>query len=328
MTFSYGIRLACLCLELVFLANLAVSIVVLGLSRHAARASRTMRPQRAARLFFALRLLPFLSSLGVIALLCVPSYLRYEQNVGRERVGWFCLVAAALGLTLCLTSVYRSIRVLAQLYFIEKRFRPLPRLLSKLPADTRLCLAEDDGSGSPLLALVGVVRPKLIVSRRLLETLSPVQFEAALRHERAHQRSRDNLKRLLLAMAPGILPFTGGFAGIERHWERYAELAADDDAADGRIDRAVALAEALIQVARLGNIERRIPLASSLSARNLDLAMRVDRLLALNPTAPLQRRGSKVSRNSSLIFFGSVIFLALLPEALHPLHRLLESLLH
>jgi Zn-dependent protease with chaperone function len=330
MSFSYGIRLTCLCLEILFLTNLVVSIAVLGLSRQGARASSTMRPQRAAWLFLTLRLLPFFTSLCVITLLCIPSYLRYEQNIGRERVGWFCLVTAALGLALCLTSVYRSIRAFVHLHFIEKRFRPLPRVPSPLLTETPMCLAEEGGSGTPLLALVGILRPRLIVSRRLLEALSAEQFEAALCHERAHQRSQDNLKRLLFAMAPGILPFTGRFKieGIEKHWERYAELAADDDAAGGRIDRAVALAEALIHVARLGPIERRIPLASSLSARNLELAMRVDRLMAIDSTTPLQRRGSKASWNSSLIFFGFATLLALLPQALHPLHRLLESLLH
>jgi beta-lactamase regulating signal transducer with metallopeptidase domain len=328
MTFSYGIRLACLCLEIIFLVNLAASIVVLGLSRRAAQVAMAMRPHRAARLFFTLRLLPFVSSLCVIASLCIPSYLRYEQDVDSERIGLFCLVTAALGLILCLSSVYKGIRALAQLYSIEQRCRLLPPVPSPIVAETRMCLAAEDGSNMPLLALVGILRPRLIVSRRLLETLSAEQLEAALFHERAHKLSWDNLKRLFLVVAPGILPFMGGFSLIEQQWERYAELAADAYATCGRIDRSIALAEALIQVARLGNIERRIPLASSLSAHNLELALRVDRLMAIDSATPLRRRGNMFSWNSFLVFVAFATFLVLLPEVLYPLHRLLESLLH
>jgi beta-lactamase regulating signal transducer with metallopeptidase domain len=328
MTFSYGIRLVCLCLEIVFLVNLAASIVILGLSRQAARAAMAMRPHRAARLFFTLRLLPFVSSLCVIASLCIPSYLRYEQNVASERIGLFCLVTAVLGLALCLTSVYKGIRALVQLYFIEQRCRLLPPVQSPIAAETRMCLAEEDGSDTPLLALVGILRPRLIVSRRLLETLSAEQFEVALFHERAHKLSWDNLKRLFLAVAPGIFPFMGGFGVIEQQWERHAELAADEYATCGRIDRSVALAGALIQVARLGNVERRIPLASSFSAHNLELALRVDRLMAIDSAIPLRRRANMSSWNSFLVFVAFTTFLILLPAVLYPIHQLLEALLH
>ena len=327
MIFAYAMRLACLCLAVLFLVNFAVSIVVLSLSRQAARAARTMQPRRAAVIFLALRMLPFVLSLGAVFALCVPSYLRYEENTGVEKIGFFCLAMGALGLTLCVATAYRAVRACVQLYCVEQRCRQLLRVQSSILSKTTLCVAVDDESSMPLLALVGIVHPTRVVSRRLLETLSAEQIEAALSHEDAHEMSRDNLKRLLFALTPGIFPFVSGFAVIEQHWERSAELAADDCAARGHADRSVALAEALIQVARLGNRECSFRFASSLSVRNLDLAMRVDRLLAVQSPALREESDSNISWKfyvAGAAFLGALV----LPKLLTSLYPLLESLLH
>jgi len=60
---------------------------------------------------------------------------------------------------------------------------------------------------APCVMLAGVLRPRLVISRGVVAALSAEQLSAAIRHERAHGISRDNLKRLLVLLAPGILPF-------------------------------------------------------------------------------------------------------------------------
>jgi beta-lactamase regulating signal transducer with metallopeptidase domain len=333
MIFAYQMRLVCLCLEAIFLVNLTASTALLVLHRTTGRAAAAMRPQQAAKLFFTLRLFPSALSLFVVILLCIPSYLRYEPNFVNERLGWFCLITSVLGLALCLTSVYKLIRLLTQRYFLDRQCRRMEsispaHLCSSTLGETSAFVLEEDVFGWPLLALVGILRPRLIISRRLLNTLSDKQLEAALCHERAHQLSRDNLKRAFTLVAPGVLPFVGGLSFLERQWERFAELAADDHATNGRIDHSLALAEALIQVARMGNVEHRIPLATSLSASSLELATRVNRLLAVDAPELQHRSGSKLFWNPSLVFVLAVASILLLPEVLGPLHRFLESLLH
>jgi len=278
-------------------------------------------------MFLALRMLPFVLSLGAVFALCIPSYLRYEENSGVEKIGLFCLALGALGLALCVTTAYRSARACVQLFCIERRCRQLLRAQSSNLPETSLRLVAEEEPGMPLLALVGIMHPTQIVSQRLLDTLSAEQIDAALAHEEAHQMSRDNLKRLLFEVIPGIFPFVNGFAGIGQHWERYAELAADDYAASGHAGRSVALAEALIQVARLGVRECSFRFASSLSVRNLDLAIRVDRLLADQPAARQDDSNSTIPWKFCAAV-AALLVAMLLPKLLISLYPLLESLLH
>src|SRR2546430_1176329 len=96
-----------------------------------------------------------------------------------------------------------------------------------------------------LLAPMAIRMAERINPRAILEALSAEQLAAALRHERAHRISRDNLKRLCILSAPDILPFLGGSAELERGWAKFAEWAADHAAADGNPDRSLSLAAAL-----------------------------------------------------------------------------------
>jgi Zn-dependent protease with chaperone function len=106
-------------------------------------------------------------------------------------------------------------------------------------------------STAPLLALAGIVRPRLVISRGVLRALSAEELAAALRHERAHWTARDNLKRLCILLTPGILPFAGSSRTLERGWRKFAEWAADDRAVAGSARRSCALAAALVRVARM-----------------------------------------------------------------------------
>jgi beta-lactamase regulating signal transducer with metallopeptidase domain len=327
VTAPYLIRLICLSLETMLLVNLASSALVLGLFRKALRIAEKMNPRDAARLFLGLRLFPFAFSIFAVAFLCIPSYLKYEQNFEGERIGWFCLGISVCGATICLSPIIKGIRFFVQLNSIENKCRLLPQASPSMAPEIYICAEVDGQARCPSMSLVGIVHPRLIVSQSLLNALSPKQLQAAILHERAHQASCDNLKRLITLVTPGILPFVGGLGALERRWEWFSELDADDQATERKADRSIALAEALVKAASLQTVQRRFSLSSALTPHDADLVLRVNRLVGniASPFSP--ERGRKSLQYSLFVAAAVMIFLALLSQALHPFHELLESLL-
>src|ERR1019366_8974891 len=118
-----------------------------------------------------------------------------------EEVGAGCLAAAILAAALWTLSTARGVRAAARSMRHARGCERLGRL-STLPG-SRLPVWIVDAP-APLLALVGVFVSRLAISRPVIGALSAAQMAAALRHEEAHLVSRDNLKRLLMLLAPGL----------------------------------------------------------------------------------------------------------------------------
>src|SRR5206468_11663090 len=74
-----------------------------------------------------------------------------------------------------------------------------PRYLPSSPTRRSSDLIDVD---APLMALAGIWRPRLIVARGLVDALTPEELAASVAHEAGHQRSRDNLKRLVMRAVP------------------------------------------------------------------------------------------------------------------------------
>jgi Zn-dependent protease with chaperone function len=306
MTAPYLLRLFCLCLASFFLLHLGLAAAVASVAGWALRRAEALAPQRAARLLLALRLLPPVVATVVVAGICAPSYLWLEPEATAEDVGWACLTAAALGGWICAAGLVRAGRAAVR----SNRY-------------LRHCRAVAE-SEAPVVLLAGVFRTRLVVSRGVRKALAPDQLAAALRHERAHRASRDNLKRLVLAAAPGVAPFGHGLRSLELGWARMAEWAADDCAAAGSPRRSLALAGALVKVARMGAAPPAAPLATGLMADAADLSVRVERLL--NPRAPV---GAEWTGRwwPGVLAAATGAAVAIQPGTLYAAHRWLEALM-
>src|SRR5437762_1049263 len=57
----------------------------------------------------------------------------------------------------------------------------------------------------PLMALVGILRPRLLVTRGLMHALSDEELAACVAHELGHSQAWDNLKRLAMRASPDLL---------------------------------------------------------------------------------------------------------------------------
>jgi beta-lactamase regulating signal transducer with metallopeptidase domain len=310
MTPSYFSRLLLLSSGSFFLVFMLLAGIASWIAPAAVRRAATMRPQRAARWLLTLRLLPASVSAMAVALLCVPSYLRFEPHIPREEAGVVCLAAALLGVSILGLALYRAlsalIRCAAYLGRCDSRE-------SQLDGERVWIVA--DGAG---LALAGILHPRLLISERAAAELSSEQLGVALRHERAHRASRDNLKRLLIQLAPAIFP---RLRTLELAWAQCAEWAADDRATEGDPDRSTALAAALLQVARLQSGLPMPALVTSLVAADEDLTQRVNRILDTPAIAEPNRRFELFA------FSSAAVLIAILAMNLPMVHLLLESLL-
>jgi Zn-dependent protease with chaperone function len=308
MILAYLPRLLCVSLATLFLVHLTLGIAVSLIARPVLRLAESMRPRIAARCLLILRLLPAVGAVLIVAAFCLPSYLWLEPEAPTERVGFSCLAAALLGAAMWGVSLARGLRAAAA----SRRFMRNCRRL---------------GIPAPLLALGGILRPRLLISRAVLRVLTAEQLAAALRHERAHWTSRDNLKRLCMLLTPGVFPFTGVGKTLERGWRKFAEWAADDRAAAGSARRSLALAAALVQVARLTADSPLTPLVLALSDDADQLAARVARLLRATPAGTIREERPILATSAILLIAVSLAVALLQPAALYSVHLALERLM-
>lgn len=276
MATSYAERLVCFSAASFFLINLVFGATVRLASPAAIRFASGLTPRKAARFILYLRMLPCgIAAFGVAAL-CLPSYLWLEPTDIREQVSFWCGILAlsgALTLGISFVRAWRAWRETAQyLRNCWQNARGPDR-----EQDWRGLLTID--SEAPVLAVAGTLTPQIVVSRRVMQGLSPRQLEAALGHERSHASARDNLKRFVMLLAPDVFPFCRALVPLDSAWARFSEWAADDEAAGEDAERSVSLASALVDVARMGLQERASATAVCFVADQDSLATRVERLL-------------------------------------------------
>jgi beta-lactamase regulating signal transducer with metallopeptidase domain len=324
MILPYTLRLICLCFASFFVVHTVMAAAIWAAAPRAMRTGESMRPRSGARFLLGLRLLPVTFAAVVVAGLCVPSYLWLETNESTERVGLACCALALLGVLLCADSLIRSVRGI----FISWRgvMRSKSAGFEKRAAESLPITTVN--SDAPVLALAGLLRPRVIVSRSILQSLSAKELDAAIEHERAHQRSHDNWKRLALAFAPEILPFTQVFAPLNRCWAKLIEWAADDDATQGNFGRSLSLAGALVRVARIGGAFSASPLISFFLGRERELSARIERLIAPVPARIGLPRQLRMGLKIGIAAFGVLAIAAILhPSVLVSVHEALEQLL-
>lgn len=244
-------------------------------------AAAPTRASVVARRLFALRLLPSVGGIAT-AILVALGYALWEPRTEYERAGWVALAAAAGGAVLVVMAAAGFLTAMAS----------TARIRRALVAATRGALPTEPLPASiietafPVVAIVGLVLPRLFVARNVLEACSPEELDAVLAHEQAHARQHDNLRRLALAAAPDVLGLCGGGRRLDEAWKQATEFAADEAAAR-EPNGGLHLASALVKVARLatGPLD---PVPASALYQGEPIAERVRRLV--DPPATSEAR--------------------------------------
>ncbi len=195
---------------------------------------------------FLLRVSPASAATIVVLGVFLPAFWRFEPRGTSEIAGESLVALAVLSALMILAALRRgwqaSRATRAVLHDWLRSARPLV-----LPGIRIRAYAIP--VAFPVVSVVGVLRPRLFVSERVLDVCTPEELFAMVRHERGHLSSSDNLKRFLLRVCPNVLATTR--REVERHWHEALEEAADDYAARASTPSGLALANALLRVARL-----------------------------------------------------------------------------
>lgn len=244
------------------------AVIASALSRAAVR--------RGSAAALAVRLLPTAGALLAAFALVVPAFLIHEPAQADERPGLAALLLASAGLLLAGSLLRRAFRAwrATRLVVDEWERSAQPVTMPSVPAP-----AFGIAHPFPVVAVVGVIRPRLFLARSVLHALTPSELQAVLEHEAAHVRARDNVKRWLMACAPSI-GWRPTALSLERAWEDAAEHDADRGAR-GALD----LASALVKTARMAphGAHLRIPAAAFHGGG--DVARRVQDLVGGAPQA-------------------------------------------
>jgi hypothetical protein len=262
--------------------SLAIFVLVYGalsvvVARRWGSLLRLLAPGAAcstADFLFTLRVLPWLAGGLVTFLFTLPSFLLLEPRSTNEAVG---TAPALLGLV-CLAVLTWGI-----ISAIRAQMRASTAMHKWLEGSTELGSESAvpvfrTGRNSPTLTVAGLCAPKVLVSEETLAALNPSELRAAIKHEIAHVRRYDNLKKMMFRVSP--FP---GMGKIEHVWAEQSELAADDAAVASRSD-ALDLASALIKVSKLATGQ--VPeVGAGLLHSSTALSVRVRRLFAWDENA-------------------------------------------
>jgi len=274
----YFIRGGVIALGVFFLVYVALSLLVsLGW-----RTLHRDRRRVSAATAYGFRILPLVAALVVVSVFTVPSFLRFEPRWDDEPIGIAALALASTGAAVLIFGIINALLAWMRTSSSVSSWTSDSRTLNLKAAVPAFQTPES----ASLLAVAGLCRPKLLVSGCARQLLEPGEFDVAIRHELAHVRRRDNLKKLLLRTC--AFPFLGA---LDRAWLEAAEISADDEAVQDERS-ALDLASALLKVSRLSFSRRPGPeLAMDLVSGNPGaVAARVERLLAWTPRPRPQRR--------------------------------------
>jgi hypothetical protein len=243
-----------------------------------------LRWSSAPAVLLTLKLLPGAGALLFTLAVFLPAHWIFEPAGMRESLGYTLAMLGALGALVLVFAVRRAIRDTRVTRRLERDWEarvigPRQILAGSLPVYR---VADDH----PVISLAGLRHPRVFVGQKIIELFSDDELDLSLAHEAAHRDAHDNLKRVFVACSPDLLFLWGPGRRLEHRWRAAAEFTADSRAVRGSEERALALASALLKVARLAPAFAALPPGSAFYDGTLLLA-RIDRLLG-----PAERIGA------------------------------------
>lgn len=267
------------------------------------------------------RLLPSLAGLLFLAAAVVPAYAYFEPRNAVEPLGRGIVVLGGLAIALMTWTMGRAVRGYARARTIEREW--MSQALPLAVGDSAMPVWCVDAS-TPGVMLVGLRKPRLFVTRSVVDALTPEELGVVIGHESGHRVHWDNVRRLLLLASPDALGLWPAGRLAAAQWACAAETSADRHAVGGDPARSVALASALVKVARLFPAVPPLPLPVSTLYDGGVITRRVHRLLEPAAVPPARRKLGWAALATAVL--AGLVTLALSPSLLRPVHHATEWL--
>lgn len=293
---------------------------------------RDLAPRTQARIIFGLRITPVVAALLVVLAFVVPAYLIHEPYQSGEGLSLRLAIVAAISFAGVAIAVVRLLRT----WVVTRRLTS-----NWLSGADRIDVREVSvpvyrvEHAFPVIAVVGIFRPRIFVAAKVLDSLDATEFQAAIAHECGHLQAQDNLKRTMLRVCRDLLVVPVG-KGLDRAWIENAEDLADEYASRSGRSAALDLAAALVKIARIvpANAGPTMPAgAFFVEERISDVTSRVRRLIDLREHSTVSGRYSLFGISPGhLLWAGTLIaffFLPLINEDAYAFtHQAIERLVH
>ena len=252
-----------------------LAILAWRVVKHSGQTGATNSPN----FLFGLRVFPFALSAVVTVFFTFPSFWLMERPSLDEDAATFILALCSL----CIlgAGLFRALRAQRRTELAVQKWLAGATKVDQGASVPILSAAQ----GAPPLILVGISKPRVMISDQATAVLTDGELQVAIRHEISHARSGDNLKKVLVS----LLPFPG-MTGLEKDWQEAAELAADNLAVTS-LHEALDLAAALIKLSRSFQKLPGQVLATGLVSGPSSINLRVDRLLKWRTAGQPSRHG-------------------------------------
>lgn len=231
--------------------------------------SRNLAKPLLANVLLATQLAPFFLAVLAALLFALPSFLRFEPHIAEEELS---PAAATLALAAALWLVAAAMRTFTT--WRRTNAATASWSCSGCAQDDPTALRCYHAEANGLLAVTGVSRQRLFVSKDILSSLTAQELDRAIAHEMVHVRRRDNLAKLTL-----LLCRVPAMKHIESAWLEAVEMTADERAVRSNVE-ALDLASALVKVSRLRSDELPELALGFAAGATAPLSARIERLLA------------------------------------------------
>ncbi|MEO7539947.1 MAG: M48 family metalloprotease, partial [Pyrinomonadaceae bacterium] len=218
----YFLLATCLAFSLLLILNLVVSVSASVVWRVVSPATKHITARKRAQIIFALRTFPVgAASLFVLAFL-LPAYFLFEPHSSNEVVSIKLALISAASLSGIGIAAFRVARTWAVTRRLASDWLARSEPIHIDEVNIPVYRLEHP---FPVIAVVGIIRPRMFVASQIFDSLSHDEFCAAIAHEYGHLTGHDNFKRTFLRVCRDLLLLPFG-RELDRAWAANTECAA------------------------------------------------------------------------------------------------------